>query len=60
LTFFPLTVKILLYNPFINALSTLKSPALKETENEYSFMVRDGAYQFTGCQKKVKPKASEN
>jgi len=53
-------VKILLYNPFINALSTLKSPALKETENEYSFMVRDGAYQFTGCQKKVKPKASEN
>jgi hypothetical protein len=60
LTFLPLTLKIQLYNPFINALSTLKSLSLKETGTEYSFMVGDGVYRFTGMPKKQKAKASEN
>jgi hypothetical protein len=43
-----LTVEISLYNPFINALSTLKPLVLKKTETGYSFMVGDGADRFTG------------
>jgi hypothetical protein len=52
LPFLALTVEISLYNPFINALSTLKSLALKKTGTVYSFMVGDGAYWFIGMHQK--------
>jgi hypothetical protein len=61
LPFLPLTVKILLYNPFINTLSTLKSLALKKTPelNIHSWLGM-GFIGLLGCKTKAKPVGKEN